>query len=130
MGTRPTSNVTYPPPFPQEDTVNLANASSREDIIEISSFRAKSNMVRAARAYLLGDSERVKDYEKVIDAHLFPRNVAFFASDEDFVISDEVLVEGPDPVVWNHENIIFEPGGYINATVEFEINCQTMTKNT
>jgi len=88
----------------------------------------KANLPKAARAYVLGNPEKVNTYEPLINAQMFPMSVAYFAATTPYIIDKPVVITGPGPVAWNYPNIVFKPGGNITADVDFTINCTTMSK--
>lgn len=88
----------------------------------------EANLPKAARAYVLGNPEKVKTYESLINAQMFPMSVAYFAATAPYVIDQPVVVTGPGPVAWNYPAIVFKTGGNITADVDFTINCTTMSK--
>ncbi len=114
----------------------IGNAADRDDtdidypaeISHCSEDQIKTNLPKAARAYVLGKPEKVKDYEPLINAQMFPMSVAYFAAATPYIIDQPVVVTGPVPVAWNYPDIIFKSGGAINADVDFTINCTTMSK--
>jgi len=128
------ADVEYPAPFMGNHAATLGAAKSKTDFHQKVSEEDKDNIKIAASAYLRGDHEKVKDYEGIINATMFPKPVALFASSKDLVISQQITVHTSEetPVVWNYESITFKPGGSIevNGTGTFKIQCSTMNKIT
>lgn len=59
------------------------------------------------------------------------KEVAYFASEGNFVIDQEITVDvSKAPMVWNYDTITFKPGGSINVngSYDFTINCISMFK--
>lgn len=100
------SHVHYPAPLPYEQ-LNLVNtARSKAELmgsLPISSIQAIND---AANAYLLGDPKKTAAYEELINATLFPGQIAY-VSGEELVIPDNnsLILKGPDPLVLNYKNI-------------------------
>lgn len=120
--------VEYPAAIPAGQQAVLSAASSRDDLLEKLPRQLRSNLEKAYRAYLQGNPEKVKDYEPILNALMFPMPVAYFAADATKVIDQPITVTGSDPVAWNYDAITFQAGGSITADVEFKISCNTMTK--
>jgi hypothetical protein len=88
-----------------------------------------SDVHKAARAYVLGHSEKVQSHEEVINAMLFPTRVAVFAGDGIVVTKDNpLIITGSQPVVLNYSSITVEDGGQIIVQVTAQINAQTFTQ--
>jgi len=125
---RDDSNIEYPEAYPAEKNAILETASTKMDLIRQIDEGVKANLIKAARAYVLGNPNKVKGYEPLINAVMFPMYVAYFAAATPYLIDAPVTVTGPNPIVWNHPAIVFKSGGAITADVDFTINCTTMLK--
>jgi len=124
----PDDRIEGPPSLTESLRNHLSNSKSTHELWNGLTETDVSNIRKAATVFVLGNSERVKEYQPLIDPLFFPTNVAYFASPEPFIIKDKILVTGKTPVVWNYDKIIMEPGGSIVSEAEdFKINCNNFT---
>lgn len=101
----------------------ISEATDHKTLSESLSFEQIKTIKDVATIYTLSNSERVKEYETIINKVAFPGKVAYFASPDDHIVDKPIVILGPDPVVWNYPNIIIKPGGSISVQTEFRINC-------
>jgi hypothetical protein len=116
--------VDYPDELPQP-RMKLAETAS--DICALQDSlqpEEHAQIVKAAQAYMLGDSEKVASYEPLINAAMFPLEVAVI-SGESIVVSPgkPLIFKGPKPLTVNYATITVEPGGQI--IIETDVNLTT-----
>ncbi|HEY0323879.1 MAG TPA: hypothetical protein VGC66_23220 [Pyrinomonadaceae bacterium] len=122
-------SINYPPELPAEKS-NLV--SSAEDLCALRDQltpEEHANIRRAAEAYVMGNSEKVKSYEPIINATMFPQQMAVFAG-ESIVVSaaNPLIIKGPGPVTLNYASITVEDGGEIIIQTAANITTQTFTQ--
>ena len=84
---------------------------------------------KAATAYVMLDPERVREYEPLINATLFPGKVAaFVAANLDVPPGQTITLTGPDGTVFNYGAVTVGAGGSIAVDVHCTFNCQTFTQ--
>ncbi|OZG73938.1 hypothetical protein BTA51_09155 [Hahella sp. CCB-MM4] len=119
------SHVDYPPPLPQEHLNQLTAANSTEEFRQSVSPEMHENIKKAAVAYVQGNSNKVKDYEPLINAAMFPGKVAAFVAENITVTAENPLIIMPgDPQVHNYGTITVEPGGRIQVSEHVTLTCQ------
>ncbi|OZG72735.1 hypothetical protein BTA51_14525 [Hahella sp. CCB-MM4] len=119
------SHVEYPEPARQEHLNLLKSANSTDEFHRSVTPEMHENIRKAATAYVLGNSSKVKDYEPLINARMFPGKVAAFVADDIVITADNPLIIKPgDPQVHNYGTITVKPGGYIQVSENATINCQ------
>lgn len=85
---------------------------------------------KAASAYILGNSEKVKDYEDLINAAMFPGNAVVFTAENLYVKSGQTVVLGGsgNPEIYNFGTITVEQGGQIQVIGNVQLTCQIFTQ--
>lgn len=120
----PDDHIDAPPPPSDKLLEHLSNSNSINELWSGLTEADISNIRQAATVFVLGNSERVKEYEPLINTALFPSRIAYFASSDPFIINEKIVVKGTAPVLWNYDKIIMEPGGSIVSEAEdFKIEC-------
>ena len=122
----PDEHIEGPEPLEQRVQFHLSNVGSTNELWSKLTESDIKNVKTAARTYILGNSERVKEYEPLINALMFPAKIAYFACPDDYIIKGPVVVKksGSTPIYWCYNNIIIEPGGSITSEAEdFKIDC-------
>lgn len=116
--------IDYPHPLPEPTAQLAATAQNKCDLEYHLTDDHVEDVRRAAQAYMQGHSAKVASYEPMINALMFPTQVAVFAG-ESLVIDSPVVVSGSAPVSWNYGTItVEEPNGQIIVQTEFSINTQ------
>ena len=119
------SHVEYPEPARQELLNLLKSANSTDEFHRSVTPDMHDNIRKAATAFVLGNSSKVKDYEPLINARMFPGKVAAFVADDIVITAENPLIIKPgDPQVHNYGTITVKPGGYIQVSENATINCQ------
>jgi hypothetical protein len=118
--------IDYPDPLPRAVAELVDTARNKCDLEYRLSDEHFEHVRRAAHAYMHGHSDRVRSYEPMIDALMFPTQVAVFAGVE-LVIDTRVVVSGSAPVTWNYGSITVEEPGKIVVMTEFNVIAQSFT---
>lgn len=82
---------------------------------------------QAARAYVIGNSQKVQHFEPLINAAMFPVALAVSASGPLTISPGDPLVIDT-PVIKTLTSITVEPGGQIIVRADCTLNCQAFTK--
>jgi hypothetical protein len=122
-------SIPYPPEFSSAKAGLMDTAEDLCALREQLSPEDHANIRRAAEAYVMGNSEKVKSYESIINATMFPQQMAVFAG-ESIVVSaaNPLVIKGPGPVTLNYASITVEPGGEIVIQTSANITTQTFTQ--
>lgn len=119
----------YPGPLSEDEKGLLASQST--GLKPNLSPELRARVERAATAYVMLNPERVREYESLINAALFPGQVAVFVAPDLLVKSGEVYRitgDGQIPVAVNFTTVTVEAGGCIAIDVNCILNCQTFTQ--
>jgi len=119
-------HIVYPPPLAGALSAKVNKASSPKDLIKSMTTNEHDNIRQAMEAYVMGNSEKVKDYEGLINRTALPKQVAYFASTDPLVIDKPVVVQGDDPVVWNYSSITMEDNGSLTAQAPMNITASEL----
>lgn len=93
------------------------------------SAELRTRVEQAAAAYVMLDPDRVREYEPLINATLFPGKVAAFVADNLNVPAGQtVTLKGPDGTIFNYGAVTVGKGGSIVVDVNCTFNCQTFTQ--
>jgi hypothetical protein len=122
-------SISYPPKL---STAKARLIDSSEDLCALReqlSPEEHANIRRAAEAYVMGLSKKVKSYEPMINATMFPQQMAVFAG-ESLVVSAEnpLIIQGPGPVTLNYASITVETGGQIIIQTSANITTQVFVQ--
>lgn len=121
--------IEYPEPLDERRAKIVAESRNQCDLEYRLNADELKEVRRAARAYVMGHSEKVKSHEPVINAMLFPTQVAVFAGENIVVTKDQpLIITGDQPVTLNYGSITVEDGGQIIIQVTSEINSQVFTQ--
>jgi hypothetical protein len=113
----------YPNP-PSKDEMNLADGT-KTNISALLSDDLRDRINRAAEGYVMGNPAKVKDYEALINATLFPGRIAVFTGDIlDVPAGTTHVIGGDDPVVLNYEKIIVGDNATIRVETGHDITTQ------
>lgn len=89
----------------------------------------KRMIEKAAIAFVMLDPERVREYEPLINAVMFPGKVAaFVAEDLEVQTGQTVELTGNSGTVFNYGTVTVHPGGSIIVAVDCTFNCQIFTQ--
>jgi hypothetical protein len=108
-----------PAPWPERKNNLLASDMSEQD---------KTDIKKAFRAYVYGNSKKAATYRNVINDMMFPMKVAAFTGEDIVVTKDNPLIirsSGDKPVVVSYNKVTLEPGAKIlneadtQATLQF-----------
>lgn len=122
-------SIPYPPEMPTEKTALMNTSEDLCTLREQLTPEDHINIRRAAEAFIMGNSEKVKSYEPIINATMFPQQMAVFAG-LSIVVSAQnpLIIEGPGPVTLNYASITVEAGGQIIIKTAADITTQTFTQ--
>jgi hypothetical protein len=113
----------YPDP-PSQDEMHLAEGYSANISSKLSDD-LRNRIRRAAEAYVVGNPAKVKGYESLINATLFPGRIAVFTDGILEVPANTThIIKGPDPVILNYEAIIVGENATISVQSGAEITTQ------
>jgi hypothetical protein len=118
-------SVDYPDELPQQ---RMMLASTAPDICALrESLRPeeRDQIVKAAQAYVLGNSEKVAAFEPLINATLFPAQMALI-NIESVVVSpgSPLVLKGPTALSVNYGSVTVEPGGQIIIQTQTNLTAQ------
>lgn len=89
----------------------------------------KQKIEKAATAYVMLDPDRVREYEPLINATMFPGKVAVFAAADLYVPPGDILkLSGPDGTIYNYGTVTVGKGASIQVDVNCIFNCQIFTQ--
>ncbi|MEN2399370.1 hypothetical protein GKZ90_0006250 [Flavobacterium sp. MC2016-06] len=90
----------------------------------------KEDIAKAATAYILGDPEKVKDYEDAINDTLFPGKAVLFSVENLYVKNGQTVVFGStgEPEIYNFGTITIEKGGQLSVVGNIQLTCQLFTQ--
>ncbi len=110
------SHIDYPPAIPARLQVLLQNAASRGMLLAGLTEADKSLLRKASIAYMMGHSAKVVDYEAIINAALFPGQLAVAVGDVlDVMNADRIVISGSDFMVFNCGKLITASGVEVNV---------------
>jgi len=117
-------HIEYPAPLLKSGLT--AKTLKREDLDNDS----MELIQKAASAYILGNTEKVKDYEDLINAAMFPGNAVVFTAENLYVKSGQTVVLGGsgNPEIYNFGTITVERGGQIQVIGNVQLTCQIFTQ--
>ncbi len=123
-------DIPYPPPLTAHEKEIFKNAKSLADLRSHMSEAFAHKILKAAEAYIMGNSEKVKEYVDLINDIRFPGRLAVFAGDTlNIPANSTYTVSGADPVVWNYQSITVGSGGQIVVETQLTSTSQTLTVN-
>lgn len=106
----------YPAPLGEKEADLINNSMDLKSAVDDD---LQQRITKAAEAYVMGNPEKVREYESLINATQFPGQVAVFAGDTLDVPADTThVIGGSDPVVLNYAKIIVGE----NATISIQTN--------
>lgn len=114
-----TSHIDIPEASPKTLTSNEGISDS-----------AKEDIAKAASAYILGNPDKVKDYEDVINKTLFPGKAVVFSVENLYVRNGQTVVLGStgEPEIYNFGSITIEKGGLLSVVGNVQLTCQIFTQ--
>lgn len=123
-------DIPYPPPLTAHEKEIFKNAKSLVDLRSHMSDAFMHKVLKAAEAYIMGDSAKVEEYVDLINDVRFPGRLAVFTGDN-LNIPDNTTytVSGADPVVWNYQTITVGSGSQILVETQLTSTSQTLTVN-
>jgi hypothetical protein len=118
------SHIDYPPPPPQAALAaakqHAGDVCRLQDALDPTTL---ADVERASKAYLTGNSERVKAWEPIINALAYPlQGTVIDAGDVVVTPGNPLVINGPGPVAYNAKSITVEPGGQILVNTEVTFN--------
>lgn len=116
----------YPPPPSEEELQQVTAGRGLADGLKFQpDDDLQQRIQQAANAYVMGDPEKVAEYEPLINAAMFPGQVAAFVGDTlEIPAGATHVISGSDPVVLNYAQIIVGEGATIVVQTEAMINSQ------
>jgi hypothetical protein len=107
-GTYSDMHIAYPQPLPADRAATLRDSKNICDLRSHLTAEEHEQLGQSARAYLLGDSSKVAHVEDLLDAHLTPGTIAFFAA-TDLTVQDgqtfTITSPTPQPIVVNYATV-------------------------
>jgi len=122
--------VKYPVPFATSRMNFLNETKNICDLEYHLQPEERKTIENAAHAYLMGHSEKVKDWEPLLNAAFMPGKMAVFSGENLVVKSGQTLKITPDPlhpqdpVVLNYQSITVEQGGQILVLAKADVTSQ------
>lgn len=112
------SHVEYP-----EKTAGLLKTSDSSD-------SQREDIAKAASSYILGNPDKVKHYEDVINSSLFPGKAVLFSVEDLYIRSGQIVVLGQsgEPEIYNFGTITIEQGGELSIVGNVQLTCQVFTQ--
>lgn len=120
--------VVYPKPFTNTYQEILDAIKEGKSITDLLTKSVKDNLDIAYAAYLNGDTAKVSDYVELLEAIYFPLKLAYFATKDTMVVSQDITVSGEDPVVLNCNGIKFSGTSGISSETQLTVISETMIK--
>lgn len=116
-------HVDYP------DSLDTFKSTSPESLTGISN-EMKGQITKAATAYVLGNPEKVKEYEDLINTHLFPGKALVFSIEDLYIRSGQTIILGRsgENEIYNVGTITVEKGGEIRVEGNTSLHCQIFTQ--
>jgi hypothetical protein len=122
------SEPDYPPPPTIEEVESFLNAT-QGGVKPLISHGFKERIEKAAIAYVVGDPEKVKGYEPMINSLLYPGRVAVFSGETlDVPSGSDHVLTGDDPVMLNYGKITVAKGGTIKVKSRAFISAQLFSE--
>lgn len=116
------------PAAPSGEELDLANSDSA-NISGTLGAELRDRIRRAAEAYVAGDPAKVKDYEPLINATMFPGRAAVFTGEVlEVPANTTYVVKGADPVILHFEKIIVGDNGTIRVETSADITTYTFVQ--
>jgi len=116
--------IDYPDELPRE---RMMLADTAPDICALrDSLQPEEHdqLRKAAQAYVLGNSEKVAAFEPMINAAMFPTQVAAFNGEAITVSANSpLIIKGSTMITLNYGSITVEPGGQI--IIQTQVNLTT-----
>jgi hypothetical protein len=113
----------YPPP-PTAEEISLVTGYSSGLKLQINED-LKHRIEKAAQAYVMGNPDRVREYEPLINAALFPGQVTVFTGDTLGVPADALhIIKGDNPTFLNYGKITVGKNASISIQKEVTVNAQ------
>lgn len=121
------SHVEYPEPPSDEHLNLLTNAKSRTEFKQSLDQDVHAHIKKAAETYIIGNSAKLKAYEPLINATMFPTTLAVFSADST-VINKPFVIEGPHPAAVNLGTCTVDrPNGVIMVYSHVTVKAQNFT---
>ncbi len=119
------SDVFYPDALPGHQTKLLQTANSKAELFSNLEDSTFENVKQAATAYLMGNAAKLAAHEPMINAMLFPGQVAL-ATGSDLTIpaGQTYIVQGNNPVVLNYGRITVGTGAQIKVLTDTTLSTQ------
>lgn len=117
--------VPYPEPLPQDRGAFLRQSQNICDLRYHLTANEHQTLVTAARAYVYGNSDKVKDYEDLLDAHFTPGTLAFFAAATLDIPDGQTVTLAPGgPAVLNFGTITVHGSGQLIVQEQVSVTAQ------
>lgn len=121
--------IDYPPELPPQRAAMASKAADGCDLEYQLEPEEHENIKKAAQAYVLGNSEKIKHYEPAINKLMFPAQIAAFTGDAIVVRKGKPLIIKPgknpnNTVALNYAKITVEKGGQIIVEANADITTQ------
>ncbi len=110
------SHIDYPPPIPTRLQVLLHSTTSKGMLLAGMTEADKTLLRKASIAYMMGRSAKLADYEALINAALFPGQLAVAVGEVlDVINADRIVISGSDFMVFNCDKLITGSGVEVNV---------------
>lgn len=121
-------DIYYPPPMTAAEKAIFEKAKSLAELRSHMSDEFANKVKKAAEAYVMGNSEKVKDYTDIINDLGFPGRVAVFSGGPLVVPANTTYtVTGNDPVVWTYSTITVGAGGQILVQTQLNSTSESIS---
>ncbi len=124
-------HILYPEELSKVLPARLGAENFTRDHLFHSDYAGVAENIRAAAtAYILGQSEKVADYEPLINMAMFPGKVSVFAMQNLLVKAGQTVTLGDksETLICNFQNVTVEQGGTIRVVGNVSLNCQVFTQ--
>lgn len=121
--------IEYPEPWSDEQQRDLMKHNNVCDLEILLADEGRTRVEQAFRAYVRGNTNKVKQYEPLINTLHFPMVAAVFAGDSIVITAKQpLIVKSPDgrPVVLVFATVTIEPGGQIISEATMRLEAQIM----
>lgn len=94
------------------------------------SDRVREDISKAAAAYILGNPDKVRDYEGYINDAMFPGKAILFSVEDLYIKKGQTVVLGAsgEPEIYNFGTITVEDGGQLSVVGNVQLTCQIFTQ--
>lgn len=108
--------------YPEKTAGQLKTADSSDS--------QKEDIAKAASSYILGNPDKVKHYEDVINSSLFPGKAVLFSVNDLLIKTGQTVILGQsgEPEIYNFGSITIQQGGELSIVGNVQLTCQVFTQ--